>query len=81
MRSSVGLPHPTIVMLYQIEAFLNLTVSHYLKCRTVDVIWIKAVKKSKLLRRNFTVNTFCGNAMLWILSPSICKPHQAYMDN
>lgn len=42
-------------------------------------MWIKAVKKSKLLRRNFTVNTFCENAMLWILSPTSCKPHQAYM--
>lgn len=69
-------------MLYQIEeVFFNLTINQYLKCRTVDVILIKAVKKSKLLRRNFTVNTFCENAMLWILSPSICKPHQAYMDN
>lgn len=68
MRSSLELPHPTVVILYQIKEFLNLTISPYLICWTVEVIWIKAVKKSKLLRRNFTVNTFCENAMLWILS-------------
>lgn len=28
----------------------------------------QAAKKAKLLRRNFTVNTFCENAILWILS-------------
>lgn len=41
----------------------------------------QSCKKSKVLKRNFTVNTFREKARLWILSPSICKPHQAYMDN
>lgn len=33
-------------------------VCPYSKCRTVDVMWIKAVRERKLLRSYFTVNTF-----------------------